>query len=320
MDSITHIPDESTVASFLQSHFSESIKSVTRFSTGLCHHVFEVYTASGKAYVARIASVASVPALIGGLYWHPCLVELGIPVPKLIASSTVGQHPFMLLERLPGADLGYVYKDLSASVKKDIAEQVVKIQKLVSKLRTPTKFGFANSIEHIEKSGKKSWTEVVYENIERSENRMIRTGMLNMNYVQRVRTMIAKHDYYLRAVRPVPFLDDSTTKNVIVNNDQISGIVDTDQVCFGDPLFTIGLTKMALLSLEAEEDYIEYWLDAIAAESEERKIVDLYSLVFCLCFMSELGQTFNQVVEYEEAKAESLRGIFEQIINNCLSK
>ena len=40
----------------------------------------------------------------------------------------------------------------------------------------------------------------------------------------------------LDALSPVPFLHDTTTKNVIVTPEgSFSGIVDVDDLCFGDP-------------------------------------------------------------------------------------
>ena len=43
-------------------------------------------------------------------------------------------------------------------------------------------------------------------------------------------------------------------------------------------------------------------------------MVVVYSLVFCLNFFGELGQTFNQPVEYSEERAETLRGVFERLV------
>jgi len=45
----------------------------------------------------------------------------------------------------------------------------------------------------------------------------------------------------LEAIRPSCFLDDVTTKNVSVENGALTGVVDFDVVCHGDPLFEIVL-------------------------------------------------------------------------------
>ncbi len=43
-------------------------------------------------------------------------------------------------------------------------------------------------------------------------------------------------------------------------------------------------------------------------------MVVVYSVVFCLNFLAELGQVFNQPVEFSEARAENLCGIFERLV------
>ncbi len=308
------LPDETTAAKVFRSHFSEPVSVVTRFPTGRRHYVYEVRTSTGGAYVVRIASSASRLDLEGGLYWHPRLKAAGVPVPALYASSMTDHYPYMLIERLPGSDLGQVYAGLSSATKQALAVRIAAIQRAVGALPMAHGFGFARSFEQAEATGKRLWVEVVAADITRSEQRIRRVDRFEQRYVERVRAVLADYEPYLQSVRPVPFLDDTTTKNVIVNQGTLSGIVDTDEVCFGDPLFTLGLTDMALLSLGADTDYVGYWLDAIDASRQQRAIVAVYSLVFCLGFMSELGQVFNQPVGYNESRAQSLRDIFEQLM------
>jgi aminoglycoside phosphotransferase (APT) family kinase protein len=313
MPAQTPSPDETTAATVFRAHFPDSISSVARFPTGLCHHVFEVRTATGHAYVVRMASAATRENLAGGLYWHPWLKAVGVPVPALYASSLGDPYSYMLIERLPGSDLGQVYAGLSASAKQVLAGRLVAIQKAVAALPSSRKFGFARSYEHSGATGKRSWAEVVAADIARSEERIRRVGRVALVHVARAMAVVGEYESYLQSVRPVPFLDDATTKNVIVNQGALSGIVDTDGVCFGDPVFTLGLTNMALLAQGADTDYVEYWLDAIEASRQQREMVVVYSLVFCLNFLGELGQVFNQTVEYSEARAETLCGIFERL-------
>jgi aminoglycoside phosphotransferase (APT) family kinase protein len=313
MTAPTSPPDEATAASVFRAHFLDSISSVTRFPTGLCHHVYEICTVTGQAYVVRIASAASRESLAGGLYWHPRLKGAGVPVPALYASWLGEPFSYMLLERLPGSDLGQVYAGLSVAAKQVLAKRMVDVQRAVGSLPMSRGFGFAHSYEQAGATGKQSWTEVVAAEIARSEERIGRVGRIAPCYAERVRAAVSAYESYLKRVKPVPFLDDTTTKNVIVDQGALSGIVDTDEVCFGDPIFTLGLTNLALLSLGADTDYVGYWLDALDASRQQRKMVTVYSLVFCLNFLGELGQVFNQSVEYSEARSETLRGIFERL-------
>ncbi len=308
----TPVPDERMAADIFRAHFPDPVSSVRRFPTGLCHHVFEVRTTANRAYVVRLASAASRRELEGGLYWHPRLKAVLVPVPALYASGVAGPNPYMLLERLPGTDLENVYGDLPAQAKKALAERLAAMQASVGTLPQARGFGFAVSYEEAGATGRHSWVDVVATQIERSDQRIREAGRIDPGFVNRVRAAAARHESYLQAVAPVPFLDDATTRNVIVNEGVLAGIVDTDEVCFGDSLFTVGLTNAALLSLGFDTDYVGYWLDAIGANRQQRTIVTLYTLVFCLNLMSELGQTFNRPVMFDEARAETLRRIFER--------
>lgn len=90
------------------------------------------------------------------------------------------------------------------------------------------------------------------------------------------------------------FLDDTTTKNVLIDQGQLSGIVDVDTVCFGDPLLTPALTQMALLKSAFDTDYISFWAEALLLNLGGRRHLALYTAIFCVIFLSELGQQFNK--------------------------
>jgi hypothetical protein len=310
----THIlPDERTAEEIFGLHSASSVQSVIRFPIGLCHYVFEVRTSDRAASVVRISSPENRRLIQGGCYWSLVLGKIGVPIPTLYASGVYEDFAYMVLERLPGRDLGQVYGGLKPAAKRSIAAEVAEIQQRIATLPVARGYGFATSYEDANANGRKSWLDVVEDDIKRSEDRIIRAGHIEGGYVDRVRRFLAEHETYLRAVEPNPFLDDMTTKNVIVHEGALSGIVDTDHVCFGDPFFTVGLTRMALLSLDAETDYVDYWLDAVEATTAQRSIVQAYTLVFCFNFMSELGQTFNKEVSFSDERSARLAAIFESL-------
>ena len=51
----------------------------------------------------------------------------------------------------------------------------------------------------------------------------------------------------LDAIEPICFLDDLTTKNVIVHDGVLRGVVDFDVVCYGDPMYWLALTQVGVL-------------------------------------------------------------------------
>ena len=98
----------------------------------------------------------------------------------------------------------------------------------------------------------------------------------------------------LEAVRPRAFLDDTTTKNVIVERGRLSGIVDVDVVCYGDPLFTVALTRASLRSRDLPLDYVECWCEALGLSRGRGRALHLYTSLFCAVFLGELGMRFNR--------------------------
>jgi hypothetical protein len=93
------------------------------------------------------------------------------------------------------------------------------------------------------------------------------------------------------------------------------GVVDVDQLCFGDPLLTLGLTKMALHANANDVDYVEHWMNLLGLDKQLRQVVDAYTLLFCVDFMSELGQRFNKEdrPEIDVQKFTRLESVFETL-------
>ena len=96
----------------------------------------------------------------------------------------------------------------------------------------------------------------------------------------------------LDAVPATPFLHDTTTKNVIVTaQGKFSGIVDVDDLCFGDPRYAAALTLAVLQAYGGPTRYVDYWLDAVHHRDDD--LFRLYVALFLLDLMGEHGQVFN---------------------------
>ncbi len=96
----------------------------------------------------------------------------------------------------------------------------------------------------------------------------------------------------LDIVEANPFLHDTTTKNVIVSPEgYLSGIVDVDDLCYGDPRYPAALTAAALLNSGRPIDYVSAWL-ASAGQAWDG-LFEFYIATFLLDFMSEHGMSFN---------------------------
>ncbi|HEV8193319.1 MAG TPA: aminoglycoside phosphotransferase family protein, partial [Ktedonobacterales bacterium] len=234
--------------------FGTEVHEISRFSAGLCHYVYDVALDDRRRVVVRLASDETRDALAGGVYWHGRLRQVGVPVPALLYADAdpAEGFPVMVLQRLPGRDLAFEYGSLTVEQKRDLAGAIVDIQRRVGTLPQASGFGFATS--YLDAGLHANWLDVVLADLERSRQHILAAGAVDVHHIERVRERVAACRPYLRTVEPRPFLDDLTTKNVLVHNGRLSGIVDTDYVCFGDPLFTVALTWMALLSQGVETD------------------------------------------------------------------
>jgi aminoglycoside phosphotransferase (APT) family kinase protein len=289
---------------------------VRRFLTGLCHHVFSVTTSDRQKFVVRIATPSTKRLLAGGIYWNELLRPIGVPLPRMLAADLEPSKiifSFVVLEQLPGSDLGQIYQNLTSPEKLEIVSEVVRIREKVSVLPEAHGFGFAYS--YSEPPGYRSWKAAVLAILERAQERMSRSGHPGASYLARARQALGRYETYFGGVRPVPFLDDTTTKNVLVDQGLLTGVVDVDQLCFGDPLLTIGLTKMALRADGLEVDYVAHWMNLLGLGQQLRRVVDAYTLLFSVDFMSELGQRFNKEdqPEIDVEKFTRLESIFETL-------
>ena len=292
-------------------------RAIERFPTGLCHYVYDVTTDDGRRVVARLATSETADQLAGGVYWHERLRAVGAPLPALLHAdlAPAGGFPYMLLERLPGRDLGDVYAEMTSEQRRALAAEIVAVQRHVAtKLPRAAGYGFARSYD--DPGLRASWLDVVLADVDRSHRRIAATGVVPLALAERVRMAVMGIVDYLRAVAPIAFLDDTTTKNVLVDGGALSGIVDTDAVCFGDPLFALALTRMACMAHGLDSDYTDHWRESLNLDADQRRALTVYTAVFCLGFMSEVGQRFNRAapLEVDSAYLRRLDGILADLL------
>ena len=111
-------------------------------------------------------------------------------------------------------------------------------------------------------------------------------------------------------------MHDITTNNVIIDDGRLSGVVDVDNLCFSDPLFLVGLIRMALLAHGGSAVYVDEWVDVLRPDQEQLAALDFYTAVFCLCFMDELGHRFNRAAAspVRNTYVERLEGILDRYL------
>ena len=271
------------------------VEYIERFTTGLAHYVYDAQLGDGRRFVVRLTSPELAGEFAGALYWYERLTPLGIPLPELFYEDIQGTRhgvPSMIMERLPGTDLGHVYSSLSDDQKRWISAWVVDLQRRTATLPQGPGFGYADSYE--DPTLLPTWRDVMLGSLERSRRYILSASVVDVEVVDRVAARLAGFDGYLSRIEPVPFLHDTTTKNVIIDErGNPTGIVDVDSLCFGDPLWTLALTRMALLAHGRGTAYTDHWERHLNLTAEQHRASLLYTALHCVAFLAELGQPFN---------------------------
>lgn len=278
---------------------SEAPRSVERCAVGQGNYVFIVECSKTK-YVVRLSSERS--AYDSTVYWLEQLASIEIPVPKIISKGRFGEFEYLILSYFEGKDIGLVYPQLSDNEKKEIAKEIVHIQNQVAALR-------------LENVGPQwSWKSFIDDMLERAKKRIATNGYFEVEKVDRLWKSAEKLDKYFLSIEPIAYLDDVSTKNLLIHNGRISGIIDIDWIGIGDKLTYVAMTNMALLNMECDTDYVKYILDEMLLNDIQKKAFLFYTLMFCVDFMGERGMQFmDKFVEINEQIIDRLNCIYDML-------
>lgn len=289
--------DEKTINQLCFLCFNEYPDAIKRCSEGIGNYVY-IANYNNYRYVIRCSTESNAYAETA--YWLNRLTALHIPVPKVIKQGKFQQHEFIILSYFEGNDIGLVYSELTDSDKRNIAKDLVQIQNRVASLE----------LKNIPSSW--SWHSFIQSMLARAEERIEKNGYFDVRKVKQLRTQAAKLDKYFSAVKPVAYLDDISSKNLLIHNGQISGIIDIDWMGIGDKLTYVALTKMALLNLEYDTDYVSYILQEMNLSNDQAKAFQFYTLLYCVDFMGERGMSFkDKTIEVNPQIIDRLNRIYD---------
>jgi aminoglycoside phosphotransferase (APT) family kinase protein len=279
-------------------------RSVRRFGVGTGHYVFDLEFDGEASVVTRFGCAAVRAEMAGGVRLSCLLRPLGVPLPALIAHDLDTALPWMLLERLPGTDLGAVATSLSERQLSDVAAEIVTAQAIVAGTGSADRYGYAASAED---APELTWSAVPAANLARSRKRIAAAGLFDVGMVDAVEDRLDALRSQLDEIEPTPFLHDTTTKNVIVApTGQFSGIVDVDDLCFGDPRYPAALTLAAMMAYGGPTFYVSAWLNRAGLADD--RLFRLYVAVFLLDLMSEHGHASNGNVSASTAESRAALG------------
>jgi aminoglycoside phosphotransferase len=284
------VPDVTAAKMIAAKTIGENPISVQRFSVGSHHYVFEATFESSPPVVVRIAAEHSRSAMIGASVLSHRLRPLGVPLPKILAEDLCADYAYIVLERLRGRDLRDVIGSLNPKKRRPIAERIVDAQNIVSRIPSAGRYGYAVEGAH---APHERWSQVLDDSIARSRERISSAQLFDVKLVFTVADLVDQMRPALDGLPSIPFLHDTTIKNVIVTDTgTFSGIVDVDDLCFGDPRYVGALTLAALKSAQLPTDYVSEWMKL--AGFQDDRLFRLYVALFILDFISEQGQSFNQ--------------------------
>jgi aminoglycoside phosphotransferase len=290
----------------------ELAMTARRFTTGLHHFVYEVELPERRTVVMRMTRPSERPHMRNAVMLSRQLRPLGVPLPRLLAADTEAPLPWMMLERLPGVDLWEVVGALPDASLTQISGHVAAAQAIAARTPTAGRYGFSPTPEGAPFT---RWSELVAADIERSRGRIVTAGLFDPAHVERIERIRSSLVRDLDAIPATPFLHDTTTKNVIVNSaGDFSGIVDVDDLCFGDPRFVTALTEVALRANDLPATYAHHLMDAAGWADDH--LNRLYVAVIFLGFMSEHGQRFNDNQRPSSPEArQKLLALYEDALN-----
>lgn len=224
--------------------------------------------------------------------------KLGLPVPRVIGSGSEQGYEYLAMSFLRGRDLGIVYHELDRESKREIAAELVRIQQLAELLP-------------VKRSGGK-WYNFIFETLDTAGQRIIAGGYFDAEKVSRVKEAARQMEGYFNSLHPAAYLDDISTKNLLIESGHVSGVVDIDEIGFGDKLTYVALMRTALLNMGLDDDICGDILNEMNADAVMRRAELFYCLMYCVDFMGERGMTFNgRMVDVDSETIDRLNGIFD---------
>ena len=191
------------------------------------------------------------------------------------------------MKRAQGADLVHVYPCLSAAQKTSLADQVAIVHTKTKSLPFGQGFGFARFNE---KPVYSTWASFFFGRLQwcisqLSENRNISKSLLIAG-----KSVIFDSISIFDIVEPEPFIWDMAERNVLVFNGNLSGIVDVDNLLFGDPLYTVALADAAFEKDGFDNIYTNRWLTYFLNDKNTQIRFHCYRLFWFISFLRGTGK------------------------------
>lgn len=306
---------EELVQTILTENNIEIPNKIERCNTGHGNYVFMLDYIQDKKIIRMNDEGNLYSQYENFKYWVSKLKDIDIPVPNIVSIGKFKNYNYIILDYIEGKDLGEVYTLLTEEQKMNIAKKIIGIQTKVQNNLIPNN-QYGSVYKYNDNTGFDTWKEYILDSLENSKQNIRKNKIFDEVKVDKLIKITEKYSEYFDKVEPKAFLDDISNKNLIIHNGEISGIIDLDWMGFGDLLSFVGYNNMALLDMEVDTNYIDYMIQELNLNDFQKQIVLFYTLVFCVDFMSEKGQTFQDKEIYVDEKiVNKLNAIYDNIMN-----
>jgi aminoglycoside phosphotransferase (APT) family kinase protein len=219
---------------------------IERIEQGYSHFVCAVTTRDGGEYVMKVASEQRKHLLDGAMYWHEW-VQSRAPTADLVHAclNSSSGFSYLLYRKLAGTDLFNVIGSMSGAETNSLATEIAGVHASITSI--PAALGYGGVLSHHDQGCFATWGLWIDNAIESTASEAPRTGLHGAFSWLRARNQALSS--YWQSIAPVAFLEDCTLRNVMVEGGRLIGVVDFDEVSFGDPLVIVGGVKAELTML-----------------------------------------------------------------------
>ncbi len=275
-------------------------EQINRCAVGQGNYVYKIICGN-RAYIIRLSPEKE--AYERTAHWLTILSSLSLPIPQVIAKGAYLDFNYLILSYIDGDDIGNVYTQLNTDEKQFIAKEIVQIQNKVSSLTLDKPVA--------DWSWRKHFVDYM---LDRAYQRIRQNGYFDVKKVEQLRKESQKLSDYFRSIEPVPYLDDISSKNLLIHNGKLSGIIDIDEIGVGDRLTYVALTNMAFLYEGYDTDYVSFILEEMELNNIKKKAFLFYTLIYCVDFMGERGMTFlDKKIHVNEKVISKLNHIYDDL-------
>ena len=280
-------PSAFLAASIAEGVTRGGIAEVRHFPTRRYHHLYDVGLTDGRRVIVRIGLSDEREAIARTAFWTDQLRPLGVPIPEILARDLTSLFPSLVTERLPGSRLSRAVARLSRAAKGSLAGTLADLQALVARYPGGGRFGWSSDPDSLPHG---SWRACLVDVLEANARRIHDAGLGDIAAMIDAGHWLERGSAALDAVGATPFLPDAATATVVVTDSgHLSGLVDINGLCWGDPRFAIAATYVALLNSRQSADFAEAWL-ALSGQPRDQ-LFWLYGVVALVQLMGEYGRT-----------------------------